>query len=102
VMVVDENGCDGANEQIMATYTGINEDDALHAVIYPNPAKDIITIAIDESLIGAGMKICNELGQEVWNSKRLLSVNTEVDCSAFAKGVYTITISNVRSKFVID
>ncbi len=102
VVVVDVNECDDVSEQVMATYTGVAAYDEINIAVYPNPANDKITISISESLMGAGMKINNELGQEVWNSKRLTTVNTEVDCSAFSKGVYTITISNTRSKLVIE
>jgi hypothetical protein len=74
-------------------------------LIYPNPAKNHITVnlnGIEET--HTILKIYDLSGKVVFE-KRFTST-TSLDVSNFAKGVYTLEVSNsdkvVRSKVVLD
>ncbi|MDO9185330.1 MAG: PKD domain-containing protein [Bacteroidia bacterium] len=69
--------------------------------IYPNPAKDNVTIELSSLTQNAQLKIVNVLGQTVFNEiiiasqgKKVKQINT----SSFAKGVYTVVIETNTEK----
>jgi len=83
----------GNDEQFTTNSSGIaNENDIEKAVLFPNPAKDKMTIEIPQSTILHKCKgfIYNSLGKlclEQW-----LSAQTEIDLRNLTKGVYNIKI----------
>ena len=70
--------------------------------VYPNPAKDKLTIESSISTL-INYDITNLMGQSVYSSQ-LNTGKTTIDISAFAKGIYTIKLysekGNVVKKFV--
>ena len=70
--------------------------------VYPNPAKDKLTIESSISTL-INYDIINLMGQSVYSSQ-LNAGKTTIDISAFAKGIYTIKLysekGNVVKKFV--
>jgi len=57
--------------------------------IYPNPAQDFLTVKTDDVVLD-NIRITNMLGQEVLN---FAGSNSQLNISALAQGVYTITFS---------
>ncbi len=69
--------------------------------IYPNPAKDNVTIEISSLTKNAQLKIINVLGQAVFNETIIASPGKKVkqiNTSNFAKGVYTVEIETNSTK----
>jgi hypothetical protein len=69
-------------------------------VIYPNPAKNLITIKgeFDES---ESITIFNLLGQKIME-KAIISNEEKIDVSSLSNGVYTIYFNNIKAgrKFI--
>ena len=70
---------------------------------YPNPAKDVINIYLDQPTKNAELKIYNELGQELRNLE-FNGTNAHVPVNDLAAGMYFIQIMDgsrtITSKFI--
>ncbi|MBD0400598.1 choice-of-anchor D domain-containing protein [Flammeovirga sp. EKP202] len=78
------------------------EDELLHVKVYPNPAKDFITIEIaNASLIGEKISLISIQGMEV----RIFTINSmkqTFDLSGLSSGVYVLRTQNkVISRLVV-
>jgi hypothetical protein len=68
--------------------------------VYPNPAKDEVTIMLSPEIKNAVIKITNMIGQTIYEE----SVHTEgsiyfkLNVSAYSRGLYCISIENNKSK----
>jgi hypothetical protein len=58
-------------------------------IVYPNPAKDIITIKGFNSMYGSRYSITDEKGAVVLQGK-LFDDNSTIDISSLSKGIYII------------
>ena len=72
-------------------------------VVYPNPARNTVTIEFSTTTEKTQLKISNVLGQTVFNEfilagsgKTIKQINT----SAFTKGVYSVIVDNNKNKVV--
>jgi len=100
VQVTDGNGCVVSESILVSTNTGV-EEQSLEALIsvYPNPAKDMITVELPAgkqaiicelfNIIGARMESFNVAGQQRFS----------VDLKTVAKGVYFLRI-NVNGQLI--
>jgi hypothetical protein len=62
--------------------------------IYPNPAKDILTITVDKSLVNTTAQIINAAGQIVQTTKLQATVNTVYLNDQLKTGVYIVHFTN--------
>jgi hypothetical protein len=62
-------------------------------MIYPNPVKDVLTIQLEEKLIGATVELL-DLSGRVLNTSKLVESSTLFDLSDFPKGTYLVCITN--------
>ncbi|MCA0428966.1 MAG: T9SS type A sorting domain-containing protein [Bacteroidetes bacterium] len=81
-----------------STPTGISEvkNNIVNLNLYPNPAKDILTVSI-ANVDNATIDVINALGQVVLTVKNATETNT-VNIANLAKGVYFVTVSNGQQK----
>lgn len=79
-----------AAEIISSVQTG-EWKQALH--IFPNPAKDILTIQLPESLLGQKIQIADLTGKIILSVNNNLLV-TQINTSSLAAGVYTVCITD--------
>ena len=61
--------------------------------VYPNPASDLITIAVDANLLGKPFEIYNTKGQVVIKGA-LNSINTTIDLEDYKSGIYFIKVGD--------
>jgi len=78
--------------------TGINDVDYNQLTIYPNPAKDVITVASSE-LQNETYTVFSISGQVLMRGK-LQNETTTINVSALASGIYFIKAGNYAGKFV--
>lgn len=71
---------------------GLEENVLAQAVVYPNPATDVLTINLPASVEKADVIITDALGREVYKAE--LGVTNTIDVSTFNKGTYSARISN--------
>ena len=92
-----------SNKKAGITTIGIESAVMLNAAVtvYPNPAKDNVTIAFSALTENAQLKIVNVLGQTVFNEiiiaspgKKVKQINT----SNFTKGIYTVVVETSTEK----
>ncbi|MBL7712740.1 MAG: T9SS type A sorting domain-containing protein, partial [Chitinophagaceae bacterium] len=75
------------------TRLGIDEaETSIKAVVYPSPAKDIVTVSTKENLKQASLSIMNLHGQLVLSEENVSGNRIELDLSGQASGVYFLKI----------
>ncbi|PWA06189.1 T9SS type A sorting domain-containing protein [Flavobacterium psychrotolerans] len=60
--------------------------------LYPNPAKNILNIAVSQSELPDGFTVYNSLGQMVGNKKIGSITDLNVNTTSYSKGIYFIKI----------
>lgn len=85
-----------ANEIDCNLYTGINEKQELKYVVYPNPAKNWISINWEENE-NKKVSIYNCVGKQIINSKNLKS-GQSIDIQQFPSGLYFIELYDSKGK----
>lgn len=81
-VVSDISECDNCN------YVGV-DDEEFQFGLNPNPTSDYFQLVLRESLKEGGYQVFNNLGQLVVKGN-IVSNQTRIDMSGFAKGVYTV------------
>jgi uncharacterized protein YjdB len=76
-----------------SSFMGINEQQASHVSLYPNPAIDKITIETTGSEIETNLTILNLEGQELIMQKTS-SPKTTIDISELPEGIYFVWMTN--------
>ena len=77
--------------------TGINNIyDKEQFSFYPNPAKEMITINVNSSLLGSIYTISDQLGRAILNGK-ISDETSLVNIGELVPGMYIISIGNIRS-----
>jgi len=99
VSAVFSDGCESFSNEIdgIPVYNSINDHNSTYT-IYPNPAKDYITIdySVDTN-IKQDIQIYNSIGNLMLQEK----ISTkQIDISNLAPGLYLIKINNIQYKFV--
>ncbi|HTN17441.1 MAG TPA: T9SS type A sorting domain-containing protein, partial [Chitinophagaceae bacterium] len=77
--------------------TGLGIDEAsssIKAIVYPSPAKDIVTVSTKENLKQASLSIMNLHGQLVLSKENISGNRVDLDLSGQASGVYFLKIVN--------
>ncbi len=97
--------CTSERVEVTATVLGINEfTNDFGVTVFPNPAKDIISVQAESSLNGVQMKITDALGRNVTSKQISLTKNAanSVDVSDLAPGLYHMTLTNGNQRSAID
>ena len=75
------------------TTDGINEIEELTALIYPNPADNVLNIQAAEQI--TGIQLYNILGAVVMNETTLASDRHQLDISTIQPGTYIVVITSI-------
>lgn len=79
---------------------GLNQINALRNMqVYPNPAKDMLHIDLEEPAKGLNIKIVNLLGSIVKSSTPTLQQNNSIDISDLNNGIYLLVIENNGERY---
>jgi hypothetical protein len=86
-----------------ALTTGVeNTVSSVTAILYPNPASDLLNIELSNLYSAGEITVFNSLGQEVYkasyNAAASKSVHKVIDISSFASGLYHLQVSSVNGK----
>lgn len=114
-LVVGNEGClyaiqggyttNGRITRICPTGMSIDEESALAFSIYPNPAKNNLTLNISNDLLGASFSITDLLGKVIYASV-LDGNNNLIDITNFNSGIYFITMKKndkkLAQKFIVE
>jgi hypothetical protein len=77
-----------------------------HVKIYPNPAKDIVTVYFDGFLDEAEIKILDINGRVIFQTKNFINKEISIPTNQFSKGIYIVKIQDssnqISSKLVIE
>jgi len=99
-MVTDSNGC--SSQSLPYTYTGIEELIKNNGIyVYPNPAKETITITFDQPISNEGtVEIWNIMGSKiVTNTIPKNYAEQKVNVSNLTSGIYFYVIKVNGEKF---
>lgn len=102
--IISAGACSDTSDVAVLTVNdnlGISENSEQLLKVYPNPAKETITISSDASIVGKDFSIINQLGQALILGK-ISQQEVSVDLSDLSTGVYVIRIDGVeKSSFRI-
>ncbi len=78
--------------QIQNQFLSVDEISALEFIVYPNPAKDKLTIKTKDLSAEAKAEIHNSLGQLVYSAQ--ISGENTIDLSGFSQGLYFVKVTD--------
>jgi hypothetical protein len=85
-------GCDSLlTLNLTLDFTGLQENVGTSLLVYPNPAQDIIFLAVDTDLIGSNVMICDALGRIILETT-LQKEETSIELREFTSGTYLIKV----------
>ncbi|WP_300664080.1 N-acetylmuramoyl-L-alanine amidase [Fluviicola sp.] len=88
-MVVSALNAPDANFQVQSV-SGLSDLKNLKWSVYPNPAKDELTVAVDANYAGGFIRLTDCLGRTVM-TRKLVSDSISLDIGALANGVYQLS-----------
>ena len=92
VTVVDQNGCQQSTTITLTAVTGLNSvSQDIAFSVYPNPAKNEITVQLGKVDNGTVMSLKNVLGQTM-TTQAVTGLQNKIDLSQFSEGVYFIEL----------
>lgn len=103
IRLIDENNTEiGTNPQTgvveISRPTGIKQLDKQSMLLYPNPVKSTLNIISQTSAIQS-IRLCNSLGQVVYEQHGIQAQQTIIDTKDFANGIYFIAINTNEGLF---
>ncbi len=72
---------------------GVSENEINHALMYPNPTSDILTIKLGSLNENSKIELLNSIGQSVYMQNQS-SQSVEVNMKEFASGIYYLKITD--------
>jgi hypothetical protein len=94
-------GCDSLLTLILTLdFTGLDENVGAALSVYPNPAQDLIFLAVDTDLIGSNIMICDALGRILLETT-LQKEETRIDLREFTTGTYLIKVGSQTKRVEI-
>jgi hypothetical protein len=91
VLITDPFGCSYETSDFQLALS-IDEYATGNWLMYPNPVKDVLTIQVDELLLGATIELLDLNGRNL-KSARISSLISHFDIQDFPSGVYFIRIN---------
>ncbi len=106
-LIASANAAQQKYDQFVTTLGIESEENKLKVLVYPNPAKDKISIAFPIELNGIQIEIFDAMGKKVWDSYRSDINDTYVlEGIDLAKGMYHLKITNtdysLSEKLIIE
>jgi hypothetical protein len=93
-VVVTLNGCTDTSSCVNISTVGVNQNSNNNEInIYPNPAKDAITVNLG-AVKNAQISIINITGQEVYALENVNEPKTVISLKELNKGIYFVKVKN--------
>lgn len=94
-------GCDSLiTLNLTLDFTGLDENVGASLLVYPNPAQNLIFLAVDTDLIGSNVMICDALGRILLETT-LQKEETYIDLREFTTGTYLIKVGSQTKRVEI-
>jgi hypothetical protein len=94
-------GCDSLlTLNLTLDFTGLQEIVDASLLVYPNPAQDLIFLAVDPDLIGSNVMICDARGRIILETT-LHKEETGIDLREFTSGTYSIKVGSHTQRLEI-
>ncbi len=94
-------GCDSLlTLNLTLDFTGLQENVGASLLVYPNPAQDLIFLAVEPDLIGSKIMICDALGRIILETM-LQKEETTIDLCEFTSGTYLIKVGSQTKRIEI-
>ena len=92
VQITDPFGCNYSTSDFQIDVS-ISEFEFGQWMIFPNPVKDVLTIQVDEQMLGATLELLDISGRRLISSM-IDKSTTLVDVSSFPNGAYFLCVDN--------
>ncbi|ANQ47440.1 T9SS type A sorting domain-containing protein [Flammeovirga sp. MY04] len=90
---ISNDVCETLSDCFDMTITSIDNDCAITPKVFPNPAKELVTIDFGKNYDTVELKLFNPLGSTLINKKLTSRNKYDLGLSTFSKGVYIIQLS---------
>jgi hypothetical protein len=94
--ITDQYGCIYSTSNFQLSVS-LSEYTAGQWMIYPNPTKDVLTIDVEEKMIGTTVELM-DLNGRILTTVKIKESTTLLDVSAFPSGTYFVCINNKELK----
>ena len=98
VYVMDENGCVSVSDEIIISNRSNLIDEAPSLVLYPNPAKDYLTLEWQKEDDITAISVLSITGQLILDYKELSNSRLKIDLAAFESGIYLVRLESEGGK----
>ncbi|MGB4847173.1 MAG: T9SS type A sorting domain-containing protein [Saprospiraceae bacterium] len=96
IVIVDPNGCIISTHDVTINFTAVHEPDRMSISLAPNPAKDFLSIGLDEKLTSVNAYITDLSGRKL--SKENVNTGTDgnisIDIQTLTNGMYILTLND--------
>ncbi|MEY3585592.1 MAG: hypothetical protein RLZZ243_656, partial [Bacteroidota bacterium] len=92
VQITDPFGCNYSTSDFQIDVS-ISEFEFGQWMIFPNPVKDVLTIQVEEQMLGATLELLDISGRRLISSM-IDKSTTLVDVSSFPNGAYFLCVDN--------
>jgi len=93
-VILTQGGCSDTSECITLNYTGIDSDRTQDYKVYPNPARDYVSIDMDNEQTNVTIRVFDMTGQLIHEEELDRFTQTRLDVSRFKTGMYMIQIQS--------
>jgi hypothetical protein len=101
-VIVTQNSCTDTSICRTVTVSGIGEEESQVLIsMFPNPFDKYITIKIPTQLYNRTCIIYDATGRKI-KTEMLTTTFNNIDMSQLAKGIYTVEISGLKTKYKIS
>jgi len=93
-VILTQGGCSDTSDCFTLDYTGIGNDSYQDYKVYPNPARDYVSIEMVMEQTNASIRVFDMTGQLIHEEELDRFTQTRLDVSRFKAGVYMIQIQS--------
>ena len=97
VVVANRWGCESSDD-FQVTGVGINEIENNLVSLYPNPTSNTVTIQFANTINSTTISLYDVVGKLVFEKQISNTSSTQIDVSAYEKGMYNLQIISKEGK----
>jgi hypothetical protein len=100
VLVTNANGCSAYSSYQTIEISSVSEKGEEALVVYPNPARDMLVVALKSSDYGKIMLIVDCTGRVVLTEGTITKNQIQLDVSSLSAGIYAVCFGEHKALFV--
>ena len=100
-MILTQGACSDTSDCFTLDYTGIGTDRSQDYRVYPNPAREYVSIEMAMEQTNASIRVFDMTGQLIHEEELDRFTQTRLDVSSFKTGMYMIQIHSDQMNDIV-